>query len=111
MKINTFELNIGLNNNPHSETDVKAILKALAFEVDKIRTDQGEYDNKPEPTVIYKGMTIDPMTTITRKVKDLCIIFKQECIALSFNNNGRLIYHPRYKRKRIKFNHKYFIKF
>ena len=113
MKVNQYQLNIGLENNPfNNPKDIEGILDAFGMKSDTMRYDLGEYNRTPERTLIVKNITFDGLTTIARKVKDLCVIFKQECIALEYNNkSGRLIYHPRYKRKRTKFNRKYFIKF
>ena len=112
MRVNSIQLNIGLNNNPHTnKEDIKTIIKALALPLDNVRFEDGEWGNEVEPTLVYKAATFDPLTVIRNKVKQLCVIFKQDAIALTYNGNGKLIYHPRYKRKRIKFSHKYFIKF
>lgn len=113
MKVNHYQLNIGLENNPfNNPKDIEGILDAVGMKSDNIRYDMGQYEGADERTVVVKNITFDGLTTIARKVKDLCVIFKQECIALEYNGKtGRLVYHPRYKRKRIKFNHKYFIKF
>lgn len=113
MKVNQYELNIGLENNPFDNPkDIEGILNAFGIETNSIRYDIGQYKEASERTVIIKNITFNGLTEIVRKVKSLCVIFKQECIALEYNGrSGRLIYHPRYKRKRTKFNRKYFIKF
>lgn len=113
IKITQVEFNIGLNNNPYEEYEIRQILNRSGFRVFDTTPSfiaRGEYLGDSEPTfVISVGTTLDE-DAIHAEVSGLCKLMSQACIAILINNNkGSLVYHPHYDKKRLEFNREFFI--
>lgn len=91
MKTKTFVVNVGLNNNPCTEQGCIDILKGGYISPYATFTDfvthVGEYEGKPEPTLIMK-MTIHSFNAVGWQVvaqdvvQLMCTKFTQDCIAM-----------------------------
>ena len=113
IKITQVEFNIGLNNNPYEEYEIRQILNRSGFRVFDTTPSfiaRGEYLGDSEPTfVISVGTTLDE-DAIHAEVSGLCKLMSQACIAILLNNDkGSLIYHPHYTKKKFKFDKQFFI--
>ena len=113
IKINQIEFNIGLNNNPYNEEDIKMILKREGFNIFDTTYSfiaKGEYLGEEEPTFVTTISSTKSVEEIAIHVEGLCKIFGQAAIAILLNNSeGRMIYHPHYTAKKFEFDRKYFI--
>ncbi len=113
IKINQVEMNIGLNNNPfNSNEDFIDLTRAVGFSTFQsgLQRVVGEYAGQDEPTVVVLTSSSKPKDVIIKGIEQLCVIMKQECIAIKINNNeGVLVYHPRFKGDKLEFSNQYFI--
>ena len=109
--MNTIKLNIGLENNPKSFTEVsKNTNWMLCFGLFESREEVGEYEGKPERTAVIKLTNdVDSESTVIEFVEYLTTIFIQDCIAVKINDVGYLVYNPEYKGEKFEFNNEYFI--
>lgn len=108
-----YELNIGLNNNPFTYSQLVNRFGELTgvHLIDK-RLDAGQYDGQEEPTAVL--LIMHNSSQVESAVQKMCEIFTQECIAmrkLNDSKSGILIY-PEYVYERLyEFDEKYFIPF
>ena len=113
IKINQVEFNIGTKGLAYSEDDVKLVLKRSGFnnfETTPVLYAKGEWMGDEEPTLVINTSTTMDKNAIHAEVEGLCRVFSQTAIAILINNNdGRLIYHPHYTKKKLEFNKEYFI--
>lgn len=109
--MNVFQLNIGLNNNPYDfETITNALRHAFEGEVVATREHIGEWEGKPEPTLVAKIVTAMDSESAEILTQAMALKFTQDCIGMKFNDEGVLVYSPDYRGvERYSFNAEYFV--
>ena len=111
------EINLGMDNNPFTNTeDITTMLATQDFNIfraDDIRFEDGEYNGDAELTAVIATRGINLTNEqIHLRMKKLCVIFNQECIAYKLHGHiGKMAYNPKFKGSEIVFNDKYFIDF
>lgn len=101
----TFELNIGLNNNPF---DFDAIIRH--FEINPefgaffFGLGESQYNGVKEPTVHIIMHNTLLYSYFIKRIEDLCRLMNQECIAVKLNGQGILVYHPDYDKSLSSFD-------
>lgn len=103
------KLNIGLENNPLTESDITQILWLNGFYHMKSRIHISTYLGNPERTLIIEGSYLRNEKQFIRVIEGLCLMLTQECIAAMVNGIGALIYDPTFTGETIEFNKDYFI--
>ena len=99
VKITQVEFNIGLNGHMYTENGVATLLRQAGFKIydDAYFVDNGKYLGNDEPTFVGLTSIIASIKEIKDKVKDLCDILQQDCIAILIDNyEGKLIYNKRH---------------
>lgn len=110
--MNVFQLNIGLNNNPYTfELITKGLVHAFEGEIVATREHMGEWEGKPEPTLVAKIITAMDEESAKILVGAMTLKFTQISIAMKFNEDGTLVYNPEFKGEQYTFNPEYFIEF
>jgi hypothetical protein len=110
--MNVFQLNIGLNNNPYTfELITQALVAAFEGEIVATREHMGEYEGRPEPTLVAKIITQMDEESARVLTTMMCMKFTQECIGMKFNEEGTLVYNPEFKGEQYTFDAEYFIEF
>jgi len=116
MKTKTFVVNLGLNNNPCMEQECIDILKGghlspLASFTSFI-THMGEYEGRPEPTLVMK-MVVSDYKLAEDVVRKMCTKFTQQCIAIrqegAEEHAGELIWNEALTDRPYTFDAEYFI--
>lgn len=105
------KLNIGLENNPLTDTDITKILWINGFYHMKTRIHVGTYLGNPERTLIIEGIYSRNEEQFIRVIEGLCLMLTQECIAAVVNDVGALIYNPTFVGETIEFDSDYFINY
>lgn len=105
------KLNIGLENNPLTESDIIKILWLNGFYHMKSRVHVGTYLGNPERTLVIEGNYLRNEAQFIRVIEALCLMLTQECIAAMADGVGALIYDPNFKGEFIWFNKDYFINY
>lgn len=105
------KLNIGLENNPLTTTDITQILWLNGFYHIKSRIHMSTYLGNPERTLAIESNYLRNEDQLIRVIKALCLMLTQECIAVTVNGVGSLVYDPTFKGEQIKFNSEYFINY
>lgn len=101
--------NIGLENNPMTETQVLDALHDKYMFVTAHKIAVGMYDGKPERTLIVEVVT--SLNDVDLAVQMLCEEMTQECIAYMDGSNGKLIYNNKFVGEKFNFDSDYFLKF
>ena len=113
VKINQIEFNIGLNNNPYNEEDIKLILKREGFNIFDTTysfVKNSEWAGDVEPTFVTTISSTKSVEDIITHVEGLAKLMGQVAIAILINNDkGYLVYHPHYTKKKLDFDRNYFI--
>lgn len=118
--MNTITLNIGLNNNPFTLEQAKALLSDsyLANVIHEYKyTPDGTFVDNPEPTLIVRLSTSTSFDSMIELLKELDKIFTQQCIAMSWVNvtdgiqttKETLVYRDEFEGERYTFDKQYFI--
>ena len=106
------QLNIGLNVKDEAPSSPLRITRLLItkynLDVKLANVVVGEYDGVKELTLYIKAITKDKLSNLIKSIEELCIEFKQECIALKCDVGSILIYNPTFEGAKIRFNNKYF---
>jgi hypothetical protein len=107
-----FQLNIGLNNNPKSTSEIIAMLEAwfgtsgiLSWaEVD------GEYKGDTEHTIVAHISSHQLRPIVVRLVKHFCGEMTQDCIPIMWSDGyGVLVYNEQHVGEKYEFDAKFFI--
>jgi hypothetical protein len=105
-------LNIGLENNPETVENIVTTLRVLLDVNLLFRVDIGEYEGKPERTLV---VLLNPPNDNMLKdiIGYLASALTQECIAIyNYNDSsGQLVYSPYHRGAVIKFDMKYFVEY
>jgi len=114
VKITQVEFNIGLDGHMYTENGVATLLRQAGFKLydDAYFVDKGEYLGNKEPVFVGLTSIIASVKEIKDKVKDLCDILQQDCIAILIDNyQGKLIYNKRHLKQvpKLKFDSDLFI--
>lgn len=118
--MNTITLNIGLNNNPFTLEQTKALLSDsyLANVIHEYKyTPDGLFEDNPEPTLIVRLSTSTSFDSMVELLKELDKVFTQQCIAMSWVNvtdgiqttKETLVYRDEFEGSRYTFDKQYFI--
>lgn len=108
----TLTINVGLNNNPMSASEVvdyfasfNSELRLMAYQIK-----DSEYNGEVEPTFVamFENKTKYD-STIFDELEFACEKMTQECIALSMDTGDMLVYNPSFNGDRFKFDSKYFL--
>ena len=110
MKTKKVVLNIGLNNNPKTETEIVNIFKGLISKRATWSKVVSTYNDDIEPTIVLHGESAKAFKEITDIIKDMAGAMHQECIGAEVDGAGLLIYNNYFKGDRYKFDPKYFKK-
>lgn len=105
------KLNIGLENNPLTESDITKILWLNGFYHMKSRVHVGTYLGNPERTLVIEGKYLRSEAQFIRVIEALCLMLTQECIAAVADGTGALIYDPNFIGEFIEFSKDYFINY
>lgn len=109
--MNTFQINLGLNNNPYTSIQVQKYFEnrddyrlMACYVTNKV------YKGKIEPTFVamFENKHNKRQSNILHDFESLCMLMKQETISISTNYMEILAYNPEYKGTPIKFNKKLF---
>lgn len=104
-------LNIGLNNNPLSASQVaKVARERLGLDRATWATEVGEYLQDAEPTIVLHGETSKAYDQIMYLAKELSEDLTQDCIAIKVDDQGHLVYPETFTGERYEFDENYFIK-
>lgn len=103
------KLNIGLENNPLTETDITRILWLNGFYHIKSRTNVGTYLGRPERTLVIESEYLRTEEQFIRVVEALCLMLTQDCIAAVYNDVCALIYDPSFNAEKFEFDNELFI--
>ena len=108
---NRIKMNIGLENNPID--NINGIIKKLQSDK-RVRlgtTEQvtGEYEGNPERTVVVDAKFDGTASQFRDYIEKLNADLTQEAIGVQFNGRGSLIYDPKFKGDRYKFDSDYFV--
>jgi hypothetical protein len=120
MKTSHVTLNIGLNNNPLTATEIKERLSnSFPKNIMEFREALGEYEGHDEPTLVVKISQISSDVQYWRAfVETLNSLLTQECIPfklVSIDENGfqstheELVYNTTFEGEKYTFDPKYFI--
>lgn len=108
-------LNIGLNNNPLTPFQIMQHLRNVPYNNERtvqMKNTTSTYLGEQEPTTLVKFNTArKSVGSIITQVEDLCSHFNQECIAITIDGIGYLVYNINYKGEKLPFDQKYFINF
>lgn len=118
--MNTITLNIGLNNNPYTLEQAKALLSDSYLDnvIHEYKyTPDGLFEDNPEPTLIVRLSTSTSFDSMVELLKELDKVFTQQCIAMSWVNikdgimttKETLVYRDEFDGERYEFDRKYFI--
>lgn len=124
--MDTITLNIGLNAGFNKKTPKTQLAKTLdrinsvrwsKITIKDLRIELGEYDGKPEKTLIVAFEYDKEKTSIDfirQWVERHCIELSQECIPFRTRIDGviaheELVYNPQYKGDKFTFSDDYFI--
>lgn len=110
MKTKKVVLNIGLNNNPKKPDEIVYLFQELISKRATWGQVTSTYNDEIEPTLVLHGETAQAFKTIVETIKDLSAVTTQECIALTVDDQGLLVYPRHHKGERMKFDAKYFKK-
>lgn len=102
-------LNIGLNNNPFTQSEI--IQKLISdYHVHAYDLRDGEYEGEHEPTLVVQIVSDYARTShFIKKIEELATILTQNCIAVSTDQFDLLVYSQNYQGERYKFDNQYFI--
>jgi hypothetical protein len=110
-----FKINVGLNNNPFTFEQVNdylrnvcAINRNIIFTNFSTVPQIGTYNGANEPTLVAEFESKCSQSEIIREVERLCVVFTQECIAIS-GTFDLLVYPITFNGQRFKFDNQYFI--
>lgn len=117
MRKTKYIFNIGLNNNPLAKDDqwvkhlVRFTTKGDGFAFFKFTEHTGEWNGKPEKTVIAEGYNSLEFNNAVRIARELCVTMEQDAIAVynTETEQGRLVYNPKFKGERKEFDEDYFL--
>ena len=109
----TFEMNVGLENNPFNAYAVEKIIARQFSEPTTIKTrlHVGEWNGQPEETLIVKISTFDKRKDILKITKNLCSLLTQDAIAIKDNDGGLLVYNDNFEGEKFTFDTQYFINY
>lgn len=105
------KLNIGLENNPLTQSDITKILWINGFYNMKSRVHNGTYLGKPERTLVIEARYIRNEAQFIRVIEALCLMLTQDCIAAVAENIGSLVYDPNFTGEFIEFDKDYFVNY
>jgi hypothetical protein len=104
--------NIGLNNNPYTATlIIDAITTAFPHNEGYIvayREHMGEWEGRPEPTLVIEVIGEQDADSMVILTKMMCIAFTQDAIAVRNNEDGVLVYNPKFEGEQYTFDPQYF---
>ena len=120
MKTTLVTLNIGLNNNPLTATEIKErFANSFPRNIMEFREALGEYEGHDEPTLVVKISQVSSDFQYWRAfVETLNSLLTQECIPfklVSIDENGfqstheELVYNTTFEGEKYTFDPKYFI--
>ena len=111
--ITTKTLNIGLENNAYSVEEITSILqkKLGILTYLKTRIHSGQWNSKPERTLIVQFDSAHAYSFIIALIEELCEIFTQEAIAVKSGHYGVLVYNQNFAGEKFTFDNQYFINF
>ena len=104
-------LNIGLENNPWSFTQVVNYFKTYSDGEALVRLATGTYNGNTERTAVVLFETDRGVIYIREWIERLCKLMTQESIAMKFGKVGMLIYAEDFRGERHSFDQKYFIEY
>jgi hypothetical protein len=94
----TFEMNIGLGNNPMDFDQITRHFELNPeFGAFFFGLGQSTYEGKQEPTVHIIMHNTLRYSYFIQRVEALCKLMKQDCIAVKINGQGVLVYNPDYE--------------
>lgn len=111
---NNILFNIGLEGNPRSTMEILDGLKYIFGGVDHFAEVLGQWDGKPEKTLVALVPTGFKLSTIVLNIENLCLAMDQDAIATRIwednyqRNIDLLVYSPSYNGKRYNFDKNYF---
>jgi hypothetical protein len=103
----SFELNVGLNNNPLEVYEIQRYF-STNFDIDQIETFTSEYSKEPETAVYLKGTYYASLGSFIKKLESMSQLIRQECIAVKTNLCNTLVYSTGYKGDYQLFDEQYF---
>lgn len=117
----TFVVNLGLNNNPMNEPQAVGYLQdgvSPLVSFSSFTTHMGEYDGRPEPTLVFK-MHINSFNAVGWQVvaqdivRAMCSKFTQDCIPMreegASEDDGVLVWNDSVSERPYTFDKQYFI--
>lgn len=111
--MNTIQLNVGLENNPFNRYEtVELLLMRLGYltEVDA-RTEVGEWEGKPERTLVVRFESSHKLSYLIKMVEDLAGMTNQDAIAIKGVTYGLLVYRAGFTGKEMAYDNEFFIPF
>lgn len=107
--MNYIKLNIGLENNPKTISELTDLLKIKWIVINNLAIKEGEFNGNPERTLVIEGETKLKKEFILKMIEHICKVATQESIAVKINGEGILVFNPEYKGERYEFNENFFI--
>lgn len=105
-------INIGLNNNPKTSNQILELLSSYSsYTVISSKLRNGTYVGEIEPTLVVNfECRYARVSTFLRTIENLCLVLEQECIPVSCDEFDIMVFSPKYKGDKFKFDERCFIR-
>jgi hypothetical protein len=106
-----YTMNIGLENNPFKANVIPFMVAKKIGNLNRIasRVNVGEWDGKPERTIVLSFECNKSNAEMVSIITDLCVQFTQDAIPFKSSDYTALVYNPDYKSEKYIFDPNFYI--